>query len=63
MEDGYNLSEFLQCAMSNCPITLVEGNINNVTKEITCVNEIDVGNRKFTCWDIQNGGLVLYIND
>ena len=59
----FDLNEFLQCAMMNCPIVLVTGGIENPKKRITSVNEIDSIGLKFTCWDIQNGKLVLYIDD
>ena len=59
----FDLDEFLQCAMMNCPIILVYGEINNPKKRITCVNEIDGKDKKFTCWDIQNGKLVIYLDE
>lgn len=59
----FNLDEFLQGAMKNCPIILVSGGIDNPHKEDTCVNDIDGKNMEFTCCDIQNGKLVIYIDD
>ena len=59
----YDLEEFLQCAIMNRPIVLVTGGIDNPQKKITCVNEIDGTGKKFTCWDIQNGKLVLFIDE
>ncbi len=66
MNEGFRLDEFLQGAMMNCPITLVTGGVNNPKKIETCVNEIDTKEyegKTFTCWDIQNGKLVIYIDD
>jgi len=37
MDEGFNLNEFLQGAMMNCPITLVTGGVNNPKKIETCV--------------------------
>ena len=59
----YDLDQFLQCAETNCDIILVTGGLKNPTKTITCINNIKTNNMKFTCWDIQNGKLVLYIDD
>ena len=64
--DGYSLNEFLTGAMMNCPVTLVVGGITCPTKIETCVNEINTEkykNSTFMCWDIQNGKLVLYLNE
>ena len=62
----YNLEEFLTCATMNCPIILVTGdpfnNNDQVKKTITCINEIDAKDKTFSCWNIQDGKLVLYID-
>lgn len=58
----YDLEEFLQGAMMNCPIILVTGELDNPQKKVTYVNEIDGKGKRFTCWDIQNGKLVLYLD-
>ena len=64
--DEYSLNEFLTGAMINCPITLVTGGLAYPKKIETYVNEINTEkykNSTFTCWDIQNGKLVLYLNE
>lgn len=59
----YDLEEFLQGTLMNCPIILVTGGLNNPQKKVTCVNEINGKDKRFTCWDIQNGKLVLYLDE
>ena len=63
----YNLEEFLQGAMTNCSIILVIGGLDNPQKKVTFrslyVNEIDGKDKRFTCWDIQDGKLVLYLEE
>jgi hypothetical protein len=59
----YDLDEFLQCAMMNCDIILVTGGMDNPKKTITTVNRVRPKGMKFTCWDIENGKLVLYIDE
>ena len=60
----YKLSEFLQAAMTNCPIVLVYDDAMGVPREIhTCVNDIkNPEDMTFTCWDIQNGRMCIYID-
>ena len=59
----YDLDEFLQCALMNEPIILVSGGIDNPKKTRTCVNEIKGEGKTFTCWSVENGNIVLYLDD
>lgn len=62
----YDLDEFLQGALMNEPIILVSGGIGGIgdpKKTKTCVNEIRGKGKTFTCWSIEDGSLVLYLDD
>ena len=56
----FNLGDFLDLAMTNTKIVIID----NGTRHITTVNEIDkeYNNRTFSCWDMDCGRLTLYLD-
>ncbi len=56
----YNVGEFLQCAMTNILIFLIDDNGCHITTINKMDKKYDV--RTFTCWEIKNGRLLLYLD-
>lgn len=56
----YNIGEFLQCAMTDTTIVLID----NENCHMTTINKMGkkYDNRKFTCWEIRDGKLILYLD-
>lgn len=56
----YNVGEFLQCAMTDTTIVLIDNGI----RHIITVNKMDkkYDDRSFTCWEMQCGRLTLYLD-
>lgn len=56
----YNVGEFLQCAMTDTTIVLID----NGTRHITTINKMDkkYDDMTFTCWEMQCGRLTLYLD-
>ena len=57
----YNLGEFLQCAMTNFTIVIIDHGV----RRITTINKMDkeYENRTFACWDMHCGRLTFYLDD
>ena len=56
----YKIGEFLQCAMTDTTIVLID----NENCHMTTINKMGkkYDNRKFTCWEIRDGKLILYLD-
>jgi len=56
----YNLGDFLQCAMSDFTIVIIDGEEHH----ITTINKMDkkYDDRFFTCWDMHCGRLTFYLD-
>lgn len=56
----YKLVDFLQCAMTNFTIVIIDDGI----RHITTINQIHkkYNDRVFTCWDMDCGRLTFYLD-
>jgi len=56
----YKLGEFLQGAMTNFSITIIDNGVRHITR----INDMDkkYEKRTFTCWDMNCGRLTFYLD-